>query len=699
MNASKHPDLVGRYRECAVLDELLTAPRAGEPRVRVFRGEAGMGKSVLLEYAAARASHMTVTRAQGVEADMGLPYASLHQLCAPFLAQVDELPAPQRDALRVAFGMAAGDPPDRFLVGLAVLTLLTRASENRTVLVLVDDAQWLDQVSLQTLGFVARRARTAGLIDLRGFLRFRHPLVRSAVYHQADIEERRAVHRALAAATDPDLDPDRRAWHAAQAASGPDEEVAAGLERAADRARQRGGIAAEAVLLERAAQLTPDPWSRGRRAVAAAETHFSAADPDRATEQATLAELCPLSALDRARLARLRARILFARSRSDEAAPLLLEAAAQFTAADSPLAPLTYLGAINAAIFAGTVHGPTGARAAAAAARASGAPPSGSEAADLLLDGVAAILTEEYASGLTALRRALDLLAQEELPTREATMRWLLLVPVALEAFIHYAWDLHAWDTLATRAVRLAHDIGALGELPPALIYAGGVHIHYGDFAEAARMIDEADAIAAATGHAPHTYASLVLAAWRGDADAAAHIVVGARAGALQRGEVSLLGAMGYIQGVLFNGLARYDEALAAARSAIEHDGFNFRGLSLVEHIEAPPGAADSTRPAPRSRGCSTSPVPPTPGGPPAPEPAAVPSSPRTTKLMPSTASPSRSSAVAASPWRWPARICCTASGSAATAGPRRRGNTCAQPSTCSTACGPRRSPSGPAAN
>ncbi|MGA5388779.1 helix-turn-helix transcriptional regulator [Streptomyces pseudogriseolus] len=735
MNASKLPDLVGRYRECAVLDELLTAPRAGEPRVRVLRGEAGMGKSVLLEYAAARASHMTVTRAQGVEADMELPYASLHQLCAPFLAQVDELPAQQRDALRVAFGTAAGDPPDRFLVGLAVLTLLTRASENRTVLVLVDDAQWLDQVSLQTLGFVARRllaeavamvfavrdpegegvlthlpetwiggldaasaaqlleatvsgrldrqvrdrfvaemhgnplallefsrgrtaaelaygldsctsphprgavsnrlerdfaerlgslprptrtllliaaaepvgdaglltraaaslgitpdttpARTAGLIDLRGFLRFRHPLVRSAVYHQAGIEERRAVHRALAAATDPALDPDRRAWHAAQAASGPDEEVAAGLERAADRARQRGGIAAEAVLLERAAQLTPDPWSRGRRAVAAAETHFAAADPDRATEQATLAELCPLGSLDRARLARLRARILFARSRSDEAAPLLLEAAAQFTAAGSPLAPLTYLGAINAAIFAGTVHGPTGARAAAAAARASGAPPSGSEAADLLLDGVAAILTEDHESGLTALRRALHLLAQEELPTREATMRWLLLVPVALEAFIHHAWDLHAWDTLATRAVRLARDIGALGELPPALIYAGGVHIHYGDFAEAARMIDEADAIAAATGHAPHTYASLVLAAWRGDADAAAHIVEDARAGALRRGEVSLLGAMGYIQGVLFNGLARYDEALAAAQSAIDHDGFNFRGLSLVEHIEA----------------------------------------------------------------------------------------------------------------
>jgi DNA-binding CsgD family transcriptional regulator len=735
MIASPLPDLVGRRRECAALDDLLVGLRDGGSRVLVIRGEAGIGKSVLLKYVAAQASRVKVTWAQGIEADMELPYASLHQLCTPFLDELDELPEPQRDALRVAFGMAAGDPPDRFLVGLAVLTLLTRASETRPVLVLVDDAQWLDQVSLQTLEFVARRllaeavamafavrdpegqaalnglpalqidgldtaaagelleaavggrlekrirdrfvaemhgnplallefsrgrsaaelaygldsssrpsfqgpvasrverdfasrlgslptatrtllliaaaepvgdarllvraaaslkitpyaapAKAAGLIEFGESVRFRHPLVRSAVYHGADPEERRAVHRALAEATDPVLDPDRRAWHAAQAADGPDEEVAAGLEQAADRARQRGGIAAEAVLLERAAEVTPDPRPRGRRALAAAEAHFSAAAPDRATELATVAELCPLSALDRARLARLRARILFARSRSDEAAPLLLEAAAQFTAAGSPLARETYLEAISATIFAGRVHGPTGARAAAIAARGSGAPPSGSKAADLLLDGVAALLADGYETGVPALRCALDLLEHEELDTREAAVRWLLLAPVALEAFIHYAWDLHAWDTLASRAVRLARDIGALGALPPALIYAGGVHIHYGDFAEAARMIDEADALAAATGHAPHKYATLVLAAWRGEADVAAAIVDEARQTAEQRGEVSLLGAMGYIQGVLFNGLARYEEALEAARTGIEHDGFNFTGLSLVEHVEA----------------------------------------------------------------------------------------------------------------
>ncbi|MFH9090167.1 AAA family ATPase [Streptomyces sp. NPDC017673] len=735
MIPSPLPHLVGRRRECAALDDLLAGLREGGSRVLVARGEAGIGKSVLLKYVAAQASRVKVAWAHGIEADMELPYASLHQLCAPFLDELDELPEPQRDALRVAFGMAAGDPPDRFLVGLAVLTLLTRASESRPVLVLVDDAQWLDQVSLQTLEFVARRllaeavamvfavrdpdgqdalhglpalriggldnvaagelletavggqlekrvrdrfvaemggnplallefsrgrsaaelaygldsanlrsiqgpvasrverdfasrlgslpaatrtllliaaaepvgdarllvraaaslkitpnaapAKAAGLIEFGESVRFRHPLVRSAVYHGAGPEERRAVHRALAEATDPVLDPDRRAWHAAQAADGPDEEVAAGLERAAGRARQRGGIAAEAVLLERAAEVTPDPWPRGRRALAAAEAHFSAAAPDRATELATVAELCPLSALDRARLARLRARILFARSRSDEAAPLLLEAAAQFTAAGSPLARETYLEAISATIFAGRVHGPTGARAAAIAARGSGAPPSGSKAADLLLDGVAALLADGCETGVPALHAALDLLAHEELGTREATVRWLLLAPVALEAFIHYAWDLHAWDTLSSRAVRLARDIGALGALPPALVYAGGVHIHYGDFAEAARMIDEADALAAATGHAPHKYATLVLAAWRGEADVAAGIIEEARQRAEQRGEVGLLGATGYIQGVLFNGLARYQEALEAARTGIEHDGFNFTGLSLVEHVEA----------------------------------------------------------------------------------------------------------------
>ncbi|SFC76277.1 regulatory protein, luxR family [Nocardioides terrae] len=731
MSATTPPRLVGRRDERASLDDLLVDLHSGRSAACVIRGEAGIGKSVLLDYVVAQGRRATVSRAQGIEADIELAYASLHQLCAPFMSGIYDLPDPQRDALQVAFGMAAGDPPDRFLVGLAVLTLLTRASETRPVLLVVDDAQWLDRVSLLTLEFVARRllaeavamvfgvrepegasvlvglpeirvqgldagaaaelldaavdglleekvrdrlvaethgnplallelcrgrsaaelaygldavetatmssrieqdfvrrlnalpdhtrtllliaaaeplgdprlmlraadllqitpdaapATAAGLIELGETLRFRHPLARSAVYRQAAPEERRAVHRSLATATDPVTDPDRRAWHAAQACDGPDEDVATGLERAADRARQRGGMSAEAVLLERAAELTPDPWLRGTRALAAASAYFSAASPDRATELASLAELSPLTALDRARLDRLRARILFARSRSDEAAPLLLQAAQALAAEGSPLARETFLEAISATVFAGRVHGPAGARAAAVAARSAGTKPSASAASDQLLDGVATLLADGHEAGVPALQRAFEPFVTEELTSREETMRWLLHVPVAIESFIHHAWDLPAWDALSSRAVRLARDTGALSVLPPALIYAGGVEIHHGDFAAAARMIDEANAIAAATGNAPHAYAALVLAGWRGDEEAAMDVIRPALANASERGEVSLLGVTGYIRAVLYNGLAQYETALEAARAGVEHDGYNFTGLPLVEHIEA----------------------------------------------------------------------------------------------------------------
>ncbi|GAA4718267.1 ATP-binding protein [Nocardioides conyzicola] len=731
MNATPLPSLVGRQRECTVLDDLLTAVRSGRSSVCVIRGEAGIGKSVLLAYAGAHASGTTTARAQGIEADMELAYASLHQLCGPFLGDVDGLPAPQRDALRVAFGIATGDPPDRFLVGLAVLTLLTRASETRPVVVLVDDAQWLDQVSLQTLEFVARRllaeavamvftvrdpegaaalvglpvlrlegldrrpagalldavvegrldprvrdrlvaetqgnplallelsrgrtatdlayggdpgdqrsvstrvendyasrldalpehtrtllllaaaepvgdsdllvraaailgvapdpapAAAAGLIELAEPIRFRHPLVRSVVYREATPDQRRAAHRALAESTDPVLEPDRRAWHAAQAADAPEEGVAGALEAAADRARQRGGVVAEATLLERAVDLTPDPGRRGRRALSAAEAYLSAAAPGRATGLATIADLCPLSALDRARLARLRAQVLFALNRSNEAAPLLLAAAAQFADEQSPLARETYLEAISATVFAGRVHGPHGARAAAVAAQTSGAPPSSSEASDLLLDGLATILADGRPQGIPVMHRALAALLDEEPVSRDAMVRWLLQAPVAQEAYSHQLWDFRAWSVLSARAVRLSREIGALGALPFALMFAAGVDFHRGDVAKAAQRIEEGFAISAATGHAPLTYASLVLTAWQGDEAATLPILEQARRSATEHGEVSLLGVSGYVKGVLYNGLGRFDLALAGAREGIDHDGFNFTGWALSEHIEA----------------------------------------------------------------------------------------------------------------
>lgn len=732
MTATTLPQLVGRHGERAALDRLASSLQSGRPGVCVIRGEAGVGKTILLEYVTTRARRdVRVVRVQGIEADMELAWASLHQLCTPFLASARALPAPQRDALLVAFGMTAGDPPDGYMVGLAALTLLTLAAEARPVLVVVDDAQWLDHASLQALEFVARRlvaepiaivvttlqpdgeevlyglpqlrvtglddndagmllessvdgrldprvrdrivaetrgnplaltelargrsaselaygleqpgtdsvaggvvedylrrvaalppqartllllaaaepvgdpdvllraanhlgiayeesgADTDGLIDLGEVVRFRHSLARSAVYRAASLAERRAAHSTLAAATDPVLDPDRRAWHAALACPGPDEEVAAELERAADRARQRGGIAAEAVMQERAAALTPDPRQRGRRALAAAEAHLSAAAPARAKEIAAIADLCPLAPVDRARADRLRARMLFAANRRDEAAQLLLDAANRFAAEGSVLAREAYLEAISATVFAGRIDGAYGARAVAIASRASGAPPSASAASDLLLEGAVMLLAEGPEKGIPALSRALEPLMNEDINSRDEAMRWLITSPIALESFIHQGWNMRAADALSARAVRIARDIGALGMLPPALTLSAGVQIHYGDFDAAKRAIEEADAIAAATGQARHRYAALILAAWRGDRETAQEIITQAESTAVERDETSILGLTAYAQSILCNGLGRYREASLAARAGIGRDGYTFTGRLLAEQVDA----------------------------------------------------------------------------------------------------------------
>jgi DNA-binding CsgD family transcriptional regulator len=717
--------LLGRHRECRVLDGLLEDVRAGRSGALVVRGEAGIGKTTLLEYAIGSASDLRVARAVGVESEMELPFAGLHQLCAPMLDQLDRLPDPQRDALRITFGLSAGAAADRLFVGLAMLSLLSEAASERPLICVVDDAQWLDRASAQALGFVARRllaesvvlllgtrepsddfrglpelavgalpdhdarallgsvvpwpldervlerivaetdgnplallelprglspaelaggfglpgalslssrieqkflrllaelpeetqrllvvaaaepagdptllwhaagrlgiesaalapAETAGLLKLETGVRFRHPLVRSAVYRAASPGERRAVHAALAEVTDPDTDPDRRAWHRAQAAPAPDDEVAAELERSADRAQARGGVAAAAAFLARAAELTPDPAERGRRALAAAQAKFDAAASDAALELLATAELAPLDELQRARLERVRAQIAFNRTRGRNAPALLLDAARRLEPLDVEIARETYLEAVAATMFAGRLGGRPSILEAAEAALAAPSQPQARRAIDLLLDALATRLTEGYAAGVRPLRTALDAFRSvEELSARD--VRWLWLACRLAQDL----WDDELWYVLATSGVRVARETGALSVLPIALTYRAALHVHEGAFARAAALSDEVDAITVATDTAPVKYGALMLAAWRGNEAEGLELIEDLTVGVRERGEGMALGINNWAAALLYNANGRYAEALAAAQRGSEHDDVGLFAWSLVEVIEA----------------------------------------------------------------------------------------------------------------
>ena len=719
--------LKGRRNECDVLDRQLRSVRAGESAVLLLRGEAGIGKTALLQYVAERASGCRIVRVAGIESEMELAFAGLHQLCSPMLDGLDELPGPQRDALGVAFGLQDGPAPNRFLVALAVLSLLAEAAEGEPLVCLVDDAQWLDRASAQTLAFVARRllaeriamlfavrqpddagefarlpelvvgglaanharslltsaipvrldeqvvdeivaetrgnplallelprgltpaqlaggfglpdarplasrveeafvqrvralppetqrllllaaaepvgdvsllwraaeqlgisgsvgkpAEEAGLIEFGIRVRFRHSLARSAAYRAAEFRDREEVHRALAEATDPDTDPDRRAWHRAQAASGPDEVVAAELERSADRAQARGGVAAAAAFLARAAELTPDPSERGRRALAAARAKFDAAAADAALALLATAELAPLDELQRARSERLRARIAFARTRGGDAPALLLDAARRLEPLDAATARETHLEAMAAAMFAGRLGGKPGVREAAQAARAAPVAPQPARPIDLLLDGLATRFTEGYAAGVPPLRKALGAFGDVDgLAVRD--VRWLWLACRLAQDL----WDDELWFVLATRGVRVARETGMLSVLPIAATYRAALHVHAGAFSAASSLIEEADAITQATEMASLKYASLMLAAWRGNEADGLELIEAGRLSATARGEGMGLGITEWATALLYNGHGRYAEALAAAQRGCEHDDVGLFALNLVELIVA----------------------------------------------------------------------------------------------------------------
>jgi len=426
-------------------------------------------------------------------------------------------------------------------------------------------------------------AESAGLVEFCIQVTFRHPLVRSAIYRSASPEQRREAHQALAEATDQQLDPDRRAWHFAQAAPGPDEEVASELERCAERAQGRGGLAAAAAFLERSAALTRQPGRRAARALAAARVTAQSGAFDGAQRLLASAEAGPLDALQHAGAELLHGQIAFSSRRGSDAPLLLLKAAQRFEPLDAGLARETYLEAVWAAMFVGRLASSAGLLETAQAASAAPASPQPPRAADLLLDGWATLLTQGYPAGTPTLKLALSVFRSESLSTEEE-LRWLQL---ACRAAVDL-WDDEAWEALSIRHVTLARDAGLLSALPIALNTRVGVHLNAGELESAASVVDEVEMIIEATGSQIVPYGAVGLAAWRGHEAPAAELFEVSMKEVLRRGEGVGLTAIAWARAQLYNSLGRYAEALTAAEQASEHpEELLFSTWGSVELIEA----------------------------------------------------------------------------------------------------------------
>src|SRR5919112_350519 len=657
---------------------------------------------------------------------MELAFAGLHQLCSPHLDRLGKLPDPQQEALGTAFGLRPGSTPDRFLVGVAVLALLSEVAAERPLVCVVDDAQWLDRASAQALEFVARRlvhervamvfavlasdeeprlsglpdlvvrglgagdaaallessvtgvldprvrdrilaeshgnplallelprglsaadlafggdaghsatplvqrleqgflrqaaplpqqslrllltaaaepvgdvqllwraaerlgigsgaaAEASGLIELRDRVRFRHPLVRSAVYRSATPAERREVHRALADVTDPEVDPDRRAWHRSRAAVGPDEDTAAELERSAGRAFSHGGLAAAAAFLEQAAALTPDPARRAGRSLDAAQAKVHAGALDDASALLATADGGPLGDAGRARVDLLRAEISFAANRGIESLPLLLPAARRLEPLDAQLARDTYLDALSAALSAGRLAAGPGVREVAEAVRE--APPSATpRRGDALLSALAVLFTDGYAPATPLLHRAVRAFVTEELTLDEALRSaWLAAATAAS------LWDDGSWDVLTRRHLDVTRDSGALSALPLALHTRAVVHLFTGDLAAAACLVEEARSFTEVTRSSLAPYGEVGLLAVRGDAAQAEPLIQRCLEDVTARGEGAGATMVQWARAVLCNGLGRYGDALrAACEAAASPLGLGPPQWALAELVEA----------------------------------------------------------------------------------------------------------------
>jgi len=717
--------LIDRQAERGVLEGLLEAIRAGESRALVVSGEAGVGKTALLEYLSQQASGCRLARAAGVQSEMELPFAGLHQLCAPMLDNLPHLPRPQREALRTAFGISAGSAPDRFLVGLAVLSLLSDAAEQQPLVCVVDDEQWLDRASAHVLGFVARRlvAESVGLIfaarvpsselmglpelaveglsesDARALLdaalagpvdspvldrivaetrgnplallelsravsprqvaggfwlpgavrlsggieehfrqriealptttrrllliaaaepvgdpallwraaaqmeidaaaavpaveanlvevgsrvRFRHPLVRSVVYGSALPQERREVHAALGDATDLQRDADRRAWHRANAAPGPDEEVAEELERSAGRARARGGLAAAAAFLERATVLSVGSPRRTERALAAASAKVKAGEFAAARDLLSVAESGSPDDFQQARIDLMEAELALLTNRGSDAPSLLLKAARRLESIDADLSRATYLQALSSGYFAGRLATGGGAVEVARAAATTPPPTHAPRASDFLLDGLVAHYNSGYDAGLPILRKGLQAFSAGMPDDEELRWHWVAGIVA------RHVWDDERWHSLSERHVQLARSVGALSELPVALNSRAFMLLFAGDLTGAAALIQELQPAIEATGTRLAPYAALGLAVLSGRSGEANALIENITRDVTPRGEGIGLTVVDWAHAVLNNALGNYQEALrSAARSTGYLREMTAPTWAMAELIEA----------------------------------------------------------------------------------------------------------------
>jgi DNA-binding CsgD family transcriptional regulator len=714
------PPLIGRESELARLRRLLEGALVGESAALVVRGEAGIGKSALLSTVAEGADRARVIRVLGVETEMELTYASLHQLCLPLLDGLDSLPPPQCSALGTAFGLSMGSAPDRFLVGLAVLSLLSNAAEPQPIVCIVDDAQWLDRASAQVLSFVARRlqaesvlmlfaereharrdelgslpelrlralpdaaacellvaanvgpldvhvrdriiaetrgnplalleltptlasgklaggfavtaelrkrleenfrrqvaelppstqqlllvaaaeptgdpillaraapaldipleaaapAEAEGLVALGTRVAFRHPLLRSAIYAAARPDARRAAHEALAAATDPAVDFDRRAWHRAHATAVPDEDVSSELEQSASRARARGGLAAAAAFLERAAALTPDPALRAGRALAAADVHHQAGDVAAAERLVLEAESGALDELQRARTERLRARIAFRRGQP-EGTRLIFSALRRLQALDAAPREL-YLEVVETAGGLGQTAAMLEAARAIPAAWAL----QPEHPLELLLAGWAKGVVDGYPSAADLIGRGLSAYRAGPLSTEEELGSLWLATRMATTI-----WDDEAERALVARHVELARAAGALPALIAALEVLASSRGSTGAFADAKALMGEAELLAAAIEMPPNFTVPIVLSAWCDPPERALERVQAFIDHWRRNGREEFVGfAERAAAAVALNGCGDYRSALEALERARQSAAGGLTGPALTELVEA----------------------------------------------------------------------------------------------------------------